>query len=609
VDDDAQKRVGPDAAVFLGKTGTQNPDVGSLVVEVPWKLLSLIPLVHKRRDLLGHKPIQYIAKFQMLVGIERGGGHPYSLPDPAVASGIDWTNFLVALGSAICEPAFKFWRRRADRAKVTAVPAIVESRRTVSDAGSKAGPAGVALKVLTVLNLILLLLMGLGVAAKWQAGPPKGDSVIDFTTYYSGGRMAGVDRGANLYDLVAQAKDQTALAGVPYNPAAKKLQVIGFVNPPTSALLLRPLSLLPLTTAYRVWMLLEVALLGAAGWLVLQVAKTNRLVAHRTGALDSVFPTLAMAAAFPVGAALLQGSLTPVVGLGFVLFAKGVVGTRMSDSEAPRSKEAQDAALVAEGGMSSTGDLLRPGPNGGIEGRSEGPMVDRPSKSDVLIALGLLLIGMKPQYVLLPLAVLLGLRRFRALGFTALGQAMLMALSTLIVRPAAWIEYLKLLGTYNREIDTYGSSTSAMINVRGILASWLGASHASIINTISSAVLIIAVLGVGFLAHRSRRSHQANTPLHRTQLLIAMLLAGLIASPHAHSHDWTLALVALALAWFLPAMSPAKRCALALVPLLSFVTMSGVGSALGKVPIVFAAGCVLSILAKINAKAIPVRTS
>jgi hypothetical protein len=481
------------------------------------------------------------------------------------------------------------------------VPTIVESLRAGFEAvsepgstdGSQAGLGGGALKVLTVLNLILLLLMGLGVVAKWQAGPPKGDSVIDFTTYYSGGRMAGVDRGANLYDLVAQAKDQTALAGIPFNPTAKKLQVIGFVNPPTSALLLRPLSLLPLTTAYRVWMLLELALLGAAGWLILRVARINRAVTQRAGAFNSVFPALAMAAAFPVGAALLQGSLTPVVVLGFVLFAKGVVGTHTGGSEAPQStKAAQRAALVSEDGMSSTEDLFRPAPLGGIKGRSQGPVADRWLKSDVPIALGLLLIGMKPQYVLLPLAVLLGLRRFRALLFTALGQAMLMVLSTLIVRPAAWIDYLKLLGTYNREIDTYGSSTSAMINVRGILASWLGASNASIINSISSAVLIVAVLGVGFLAHRSYR---ANTPLHRTHLLIAMLLAGLIASPHAHSHDWTLALVALALAWFLPGMTMAKRCALAIVPIISFITMSGVGSAVGKLPVVLAASCCVLI--------------
>jgi hypothetical protein len=307
-----------------------------------------------------------------------------------------------------------------------------------------------------------------------------------------------------------------------------------------------------------------------------------------------VFPALAMAAAFPVGAALLQGSLTPVVVLGFVLFAKGAIGPRKGGTE-----DAQGAALVSESGMSSTEDLLAPTPLGRIEGRSQGPVADRSLKSDVVIALGLLLIGMKPQYVLLPLAVLLGLRRFKALGFTALGQAMLMALSTLIVRPAAWIDYLKLLGTYNREIDTYGSSTSAMINVRGILASWLGASNASIINSISSAVLIVAVLGVGFLAHRSHRSREANTPLHRTHLLIAMLLAGLIASPHAHSHDWTLALVALALAWFLPSMTTVKRCALTLVPLVSFVTMSGVGSALGKAPVVVAAFCLMAAIGRI----------
>jgi Glycosyltransferase family 87 len=452
-----------------------------------------------------------------------------------------------------------------DTAIVTAVPPNVEPPRAVSVGTSKAGPARSILYALSVLNIIVLLLMALGVAAKWQAGPPKGKSVIDFTTYYSGGRMAGVDHGAHLYDLVAQAKDQTALVGIRFNPAAKRLQVVGFVNPPTSTLLLRPLSLLPLTSAYRVWMLFEVVLLVAAGWLILQTSVANRSDSQRPTALDFALPSLAMAAAFPVGAALIQGSLTPLVVLGFALFAKGVISHRNTDADGPSAR-------------------LR-------------------SNADLLVTTGLLLIGMKPQYVLLPLAVLLGLRRFKALGLTAFGQLMLMALSTLIVQPSAWIDYFKLLGTYNREIDTYGSSTSSMINVRGILASWLGASNASTINTISSALLVAVVIGIGFLAHRSHEAqstkHSSQNSQRRTVLVIAMLLAGLIASPHAHSHDWTIALVALALAWFLPTMTTVKRCVLTLVPLVSFVTMSSVGSAVGKAPVLVAAVFLVAAIGRI----------
>jgi Glycosyltransferase family 87 len=507
-----------------------------------------------------------------------------------------------------------------DRRNVTAVPVNVEpplalsgaSAKATPHAGSRAGLAGGVLKLLTIVNVVLLLLMGLGVASKWQAGPPKGNSVIDFTTYYSGGRMAGVDRGANLYDLVAQAKDQTALAGIPFNPAAKRLQVVGFVNPPTSALLLRPLSLLPLTSAYRVWMLLDLALLVAAGWVILHVAAAHRAGSLRRVPFDLAFPSLAMAAAFPIGAALLQGSLTPVVVLGFALFAKGVVvsrGVSVDALDAGREQvgEGTSANNVRTAVATTRQSFAATSMADGVEalpvsGAGTGSRKDTSLKgkatgerfADLMIAAGLLLVGMKPQYVLLPLAVLLGLRRFRALGFTAVGQALLMALSTLIVRPSAWIDYLKLLGTYNREIDTYGSSTSSMINVRGILALFLGASNASIVNTISSAVLVAAVIGIAYLAHRSYCTNLADD---RIRLLIAMLLAGLIASPHAHSHDWTLALVALALAWFLPAMSTAKRCLLALVPLVSFLTMSGVGSAVGKLPVLVATICLLATVA------------
>jgi Glycosyltransferase family 87 len=543
------------------------------------------------------------------------------------------------------EPPFKFLEMVVDRGNVTAVPVNVEPPLALSSAGPKASSnaaakstakvnaAGGILRLLTIMNVVLLLLMALGVAAKWQAGPPKGDSVIDFTTYYSGGRMAGVDRGAHLYDLVAQAKDQTALAGIPFNPAAKKLQVVGFVNPPTSALLLRPLSLLPLTSAYRMWMLLELILLVAAGWLILRVAGANRTGAFRHVPFDFVFPSLALAAAFPVGAALLQGSLTPVVVLGFALFAKGVIVSPDS-GQGLRSRGVRVGALGVGGEQVGEGTRGTQGANNvrtadaatrqgsvvtsmanGVEalpvsGARTGGREITSLKGDVtgerfsefFTATGLLLIGMKPQYVLLPLAVLLGLRRFRALGFTAVGQAILMALSMLIVRPSAWIDYLKLLGTYNREIDTYGSSTSSMINVRGILARFLGSSNASIINMISSAVLGAAILGITYLAHRSFR---ANSAEDRIRLLIAMLLAGLIASPHAHSHDWTLALVALALAWFLPKMTAAKRCLLALVPIASFVTMSGVGSVLGKTPILMAAIALFAAIRSRPAKTLP----
>ena len=296
-------------------------------------------------------------------------------------------------------------------------------------------------------------------------------------------------------------------------------------------------------------MILEAALLVAAGWVALGIRRQfpkrafdcfiDESKPMHKNRRDTGFAVLAMVAAFPVGAALLQGSLAPMVALGFAMFAKGVI-----------EKSSQISHRF----------------------------------SDVLVAGGLLLVGMKPQYVILPLVVLLGLRRWKAIGFTAIAQAILMALSALIVRPSAWIDYLKLLGIYNREIDTYGSGTSSMINIRGILAYTLGAGRASTINVVSTAALLAAAIGIGFLAHRARNAAS------KTALVIAMLLAGMIASPHAHSHDWTVALVALALAWFLPGMTSGKRLVLALVPLVSYLSLGGFDSLIGKLPVALAFG-------------------
>jgi hypothetical protein len=138
----------------------------------------------------------------------------------------------------------------------------------------------------------------------------------DFTIFYTAGKVVNQGRGRQLYDLETQLAWQRSFA-----PEVKHREnALPFNHPPFEALLFAPLASLPYVTAYLVWAVFNLTLIGGF-WTLLR----RRLPGLHN--LSPGLPLLAMFAFFPVIVALLQGQdsilLLFLYGLAFSALATG----------------------------------------------------------------------------------------------------------------------------------------------------------------------------------------------------------------------------------------------------------------------------------------------
>jgi hypothetical protein len=110
-------------------------------------------------------------------------------------------------------------------------------------------PAAVAL-----LGVALLA----GYAALWIGVSQANIGSADFTSTYVAGTLLREGHGATMYDQSLQAPLHAALI------APLQRGNLPFVNPPLSAVAAAPLTLLPLTAAYRIWQALQLLMLVLA---------------------------------------------------------------------------------------------------------------------------------------------------------------------------------------------------------------------------------------------------------------------------------------------------------------------------------------------------------
>jgi hypothetical protein len=94
-----------------------------------------------------------------------------------------------------------------------------------------------------------------GYAALWIGVSPTDVGRSDFTSFYVGGTLLREGHGGAAYSQPLQAQLHSALV------APDRAGNLPFVSPPAAALVVAPLTLLPLTTAYRVWQLAQLCML------------------------------------------------------------------------------------------------------------------------------------------------------------------------------------------------------------------------------------------------------------------------------------------------------------------------------------------------------------
>jgi len=153
--------------------------------------------------------------------------------------------------------------------------------------------------------MLILVLLQLGIGAAVLSTFPAGGR--DFFIQVTAGRVADLDGPRNLYEPEAQLKRQSEIRNVP----ATSTRLLVFNHPPFLVDFLRPLSRLPLETAYRIWLLSELLIFGLAAYLL-----TAGFAEHGASRWQALLSWLAVLGFFPVVVALAQGQDTAILMLG-----------------------------------------------------------------------------------------------------------------------------------------------------------------------------------------------------------------------------------------------------------------------------------------------------
>lgn len=291
----------------------------------------------------------------------------------------------------------------------------------------------------------------------------------DFVVFYSAASLLRKGEGSQVYNWTALRKAEAHLAGA--KPA--EVEPLPFFNPPHALLLLLPLTLLPPGAAAVVWLTGTIMLAMAGLWLLLETRGPPRSLGLRCCA------ALAVLSSLPSLQAMLHGQLSFLLLFAVCLLYLGLARDRT-----------------------------------------------------VLVVAGLLLLGFKPQLVILPLLALLLLGRFQIVAWFAVCLLALTlatdALAGRLLEPA----YITLLRESLQWDGVNGVARLSMFGWVGLLRGLIGPAQQKAQQTALTVLngLTLATASLGLLLGTRRR--------RRPSLLLSLaLVAGLIASPHFYAQD------------------------------------------------------------------------
>jgi hypothetical protein len=332
--------------------------------------------------------------------------------------------------------------------------------------------------------IVLLVLWGATVfgSGRWALAE-RGRA--DFTAFYTAGRIIAQGDASDLYDLEYQGIVQREILA-PFGFAFPG-GLLTYNYPPFFALAFAPLARLDLTSAFRLWSLINVLLLGVS----------VRLLTHLYAPIlpYAFWSGLLIAATFvPIMRALTLGQSTMVALLAYAGFAWALTRRR-----------------------------------------------------DAIAGLSLALALVKPQFLLLPVLWLLFRRRWTALGGFAAGGAALLLVSCALVGAQGLRSFLDVLLLTPGSEGAYGVNPAIMPNIRGSvprLANLLSAETGLSVALDALAAITLILTGIVlYLVWRGCASAPAAGPVSLGLQLTLVIGAGLLVSPHLNPHDLSLLVV------------------------------------------------------------------
>ncbi len=312
--------------------------------------------------------------------------------------------------------------------------------------------------------------LGLGYVGLWVITVTHGMFRLgDFNGFYTGYSMVSHGLGAQLYDMAAQARYQEQILG----GHSLRGGFIPFTYPPHTAVLFAGLAWAPLSYAFWIWMLAQGVLLI---WLF-------HLLRHLASDWQSNERWLLFTGAFAFPP-LLFNFLSGHFSLWLLVCVLQLY-------------------LVLKNGREGLAGLW--------------------------FALG----TFKPQGVLLLGILLLAARRWRTLASAVLIGGCLAVFSIIVLGWESWIGFLRALGFSASCFGIHGIYPTAMYNFKGTLALILGNDHGVLINSISGAGLIAAIIMTFRIWRGPWRPHAPDFELR----IALTLLLGVLFSPHLTQPD------------------------------------------------------------------------
>lgn len=346
-------------------------------------------------------------------------------------------------------------------------------------------PPGRTTRIVVAVSAALLV----AYAIVWTQLSPFDIGRSDFTAFYVGGTLLRGGHGPSLYDESLQAPLHARLI------APDREGNLPFVDPPVAAALVLPVTVLGLDSGYRVWALLELAVLAGAVVIAVRAAPSS---IERAPGRARAAGLAAMAGAGTLFA-VSQAQWTPVLALGL---AVAYWGWRRATATADGSRAGASRAAAAG--------------------------------AAALVACAL--VG-KPQLALGLIAFMAGWRRRDVLIGAAAGLAAFAAISFALVGPAGIAGLARIVTGSTTRWDPH-----LMVGVSGVAAALTGGGAAAI--ALGAALTAAACAAALVLGNRVRRETQ------RLSLALAGATAlSLLAAPHAYLDD--LAMLSPVAAWCL----------------------------------------------------------